>query len=158
MTKRHALPRVLTALALAATLPVAACGDDDDDDSASSEPAKVAFELKGSGKKPTMEAPGLGRGRPGRDHPHELDQGGRRRPAAPHRGRPHRPAGARAGEAWGDKGKALPGLGQARWRCARTPSPAPPARSTQTLEPGKYAVADINSNALAEFEVTGDGA
>ena len=28
---------------------------------------------------------------------------------------------------------------------------------TQTLEPGKYAVADINSNALAEFEVTGDG-
>ncbi len=157
MTKRHALPRVLTALALAAALPVAACGDDDDDDSAGSEPAKVAFELKGSGEKPTMEAPGSVEAGPVEitlTNSSKEDGGAQLlRVEGDHTVQ----QALAAGVAWGEKGKALPDWVKLDGGAPNT-KPGATSTVTQTLEPGKYAVADINSNASAEFEVTGDGA
>ena len=60
------------------------------------------------------------------------------------------------GEAWGDKNKPLP-----EWLFLEggVPNTAPGKSDTvtQTLKPGKYYAADLESNGAAEIEVTGDG-
>jgi hypothetical protein len=142
----------LAALTLACTPVLAACGDDDEESGGSSEAKVAAFELKGktlTGPK-SVEA-GLVRidfknssKKEGSaqlikiEGDHTLEEVGK------------------AGEAWGDKGKALPdwfglagGTGITR--------PGQSASATQVLEPGKYAAVDIDSNAAREFEVTGEG-
>ncbi len=159
MTKRHALPRILMALALAGTVPLAACGDDDDEgDSESGGPAatEVAMELKGSGKDLTMDAPGSVDGGTARitfqnstkkegvaqllriDGDHTAEEA------------------LEAAEAWGEKGKALPDWVGLAGGTGNT-KPGASTTVTQSLAAGKYMAVDINSNTLAEFEVTGDG-
>ena len=138
------------------------CGDDDDrgGGSAAAKPAeasKLAIELSGSAKKPTFEVPQSVEGgvveisftnSAKGSHSAQLvraEQG-------------HTPQEAlAAGEAWGEKGKGLPdwaltagGLGDVE--------PGETATVTQELAPGKYLVADLETDANAEFEVTGEAA
>lgn len=149
------------AIAGVLALGAAACGDDDDgggDGSAGakpSEPSKLAVELTGSAKKPTFEVPqsieggvveisftNAAKG----SHSAQLvraEQG-------------HTPEEALAvAEAWGENGKPLPdwavvagGVGDVEAGKTST--------VTQELAPGSYLVADLNTDATAEFEVTGE--
>jgi hypothetical protein len=156
------LGRTLAGVASAGILALAAagCGDDDDgggDGRASAQPpaaGKLAIELSGSAKKPTFEVPRSVEGgvveisftnSAKGAHSAQLvraEQG-------------HTPEEAlAAGNAWGEKGKPLPdwaltagGLGDVE--------PGQTATVTQELTPGKYLVADLESGANAEFEVTG---
>jgi hypothetical protein len=142
-------------------LGAAGCGDDDDSGGGGgggakpSEPSKLAIELSGSEKKPTFEVPQSVEGgvveisftnSAKGDHSAQLvraEQG-------------HTPQEAlAAGNAWGERGKPLPdwaltagGLGNVE--------PGEAATVTQELVPGKYVVADLDSGANAQFEVTGD--
>ena len=150
------------AIAGVLALGAAGCGDDDDggDGSAAAKPAeasKLAIELSGSAKKPTFEVPQSVEGgvveisftnSAKGSHSAQLvraEQG-------------HTPQEAlAAGEAWGEKGKGLPdwaltagGLGDVE--------PGETATVTQELAPGKYLVADLETGANAEFEVTGEAA
>jgi hypothetical protein len=137
----------------------AGCGDDDDGGGGAAakpaEPSKLAIELSGSAKKPTFEVPQSVEGgvveisftnSAKGAHSAQLvraEQG-------------HTPQEAlAAGNAWGDKGKPLPdwaftagGLGDVE--------PGETATVTQELAPGKYLVADLESGANAQFEVTGE--
>ena len=154
----------LAGVAIAGVLALGAvgCGDDDDGGggSAAAKPAeasKLAIELSGSAKKPTFEVPQSVEGgvveisftnSAKGSHSAQLvraEQG-------------HTPQEAlAAGEAWGEKGKGLPdwaltagGLGDVE--------PGETATVTQELAPGKYLVADLETGANAEFEVTSEAA
>ena len=143
-------------------LGAAGCGDDDDGGGGSAaatpaEASKLAIELGGSAKKPTFEVPQSVEGgvveisftnSAKGSHSAQLvraEQG-------------HTPQEAlAAGEAWGEKGKGLPdwaltagGFGDVE--------PGETATVTQELAPGKYLVADLETDANAEFEVTGEAA
>jgi len=62
---------------------------------------------------------------------------------------------AKAGSAWGDKGKPLaPWLGLAGG--APRAEPGKRSTATQVLSPGRYYAVDIETSSSAEFEVTGD--
>jgi hypothetical protein len=153
----------LRGLAVVAVLGLggAGCGGDDDDsgggggESQAAKPSRLAIELSGSGKKPTFTVPKSVKGgvteisfsnKAEGDHSAQLvgAQDG------------HTPQEAlAAGNAWGENGKGLPdwvvlagGLGDVK--------AGDTASVTQELAPGKYVVADLNSGANAEFEVTGD--
>jgi hypothetical protein len=154
--------RKLAGVAIAGVLALGAagCGDDDDGGGGGSasakppEPSKLAIELSGSAKKPTFEVPQSVEGgvvevsfTNSAKGPHSAqlvraEQG-------------HTPEEAlAAGNAWGENGKPLPewaltagGLGDVE--------PGETATVTQELAPGKYLVADLESGANAEFEVTG---
>jgi hypothetical protein len=153
---RLARAAVLTALALA----VAGCGSDDDGDEdgdgAAAEPSRLAIELSGSAKKPTFSVPASVEGgvveitftnSAKGDHSAQLV----RAEAG------HTPKEAlAAGGAWGERGKALPdwvvlagGLGSVTSGASSS--------VTQELAPGRYIVADLDTNASAEFEVRSDG-
>ena len=147
--------RTLAVLTVAAAVPFAACGEDEESGS-SSKPAKAAFELKPDGKKAALTGPktieagvaeitlknstkkdgGLQFIRVEGDHDAKETLA--------------------AGNAWGDKGKPLP-----KWLFLEGGVPGTGAGKsgsvTQTLKPGKYYAADIESDAVAEVEVTGDG-
>jgi hypothetical protein len=144
------------ALAAAAALALAGagCGGDDESGGQPAQPSRLAIELSGSAKKPTFSVPDNVRGgiveieftnaAPG-EHSAQLlraEDGHAAREAL------------EAGNAWGEKGKALPdwafaagGAGDLKQGESTT--------VTQALEPGMYVVADLNSGASAEFEVTG---
>jgi hypothetical protein len=146
-------------MAFAATAALGACGSDADDADKSppaqaAKPSRLAIELTGSAKSPSFSVPASVKGGTVEieltnsakgEHSAQLvtaDEG-------------HTPQQAlEAGNAWGEKGKALPdwahvagGVGNIKegetWSV------------TQELAPGKYLVADLESGASAEFEVTG---
>ena len=158
MKKRHAV----AVLALAAALPLGACGDDDDDDGGSggsggSEPTAVSFELKPAGKKATMEGPSSVKAGVARLtlQNSTKDDGGVQLVRI--EGNHTSEEVLKAGEGWGDKGKALP-----EWMrlVGGVPNTVAGKSSTvtQSLAPGKYVAADLQSNAVAEFDVTGEEA
>jgi hypothetical protein len=155
MKSTHALPRALAAVALAAIVPLAACGDDDDK-SSSSKTTDVAFELKGSGKKATMEVPDSVKAGTTRitftNSTKQEASGQLFRVEGDHTPKEVRAAG----EAWGDKGKPLPDwVGLAGGTGSTKPGKS--VAVTQVLPPGKYIVADLETSAFGEFEVTGSG-
>jgi hypothetical protein len=152
----------LAGVAIAGVLALGAvgCGDDVDGGggSAAAKPAeasKLAIELSGSAKKPTFEVP------------QSVDGGivvisftnsakGSHSAQLVRAEQGHTPQEAlAAGKAWGEKGKGLPdwaltagGFGDVE--------PGETATVTQELAPGKYLVADLETGANAEFEVTGE--
>jgi hypothetical protein len=154
----------LTGLAVVAVLGLAGAGcgsDDDEGDSGggggeqSAKPSKLAIEVSGSSKKPTITVPKSVQGgvveieltnSAKGDHGAQLIgvKGG------------HTPQEAlAAGEAWGENGKPLPDWLSIAGGVGSVPS-GKSASATQELAPGKYVVFDIDTNANAELEVTGD--
>jgi hypothetical protein len=156
MKRSHTLQRVLAAVAVAATVPVAACGDDDNEKSSSSKPTSVALELKPSGKTATMQAPDsikAGTARITFTNSTKKEASGQLiRIEGDHSAKEVRDVS----QAWGDKGKPLPD-----WvRLAGGTGSAKPGESqsvTQDLTAGKYIAFDIDSNVYSQFEVTGSG-
>jgi hypothetical protein len=153
----------LAGVAIAGVLALgpAGCGDDDDGGGGgpatakAAEPSKLAIELSGSAKQPVFKVP------------KSVDGGvveisftnsakGEHSAQLVRAAQGHTPQEAlTAGNAWGQKGKALPewaltagGVGDVE--------PGDTASVTQELAPGRYLVADLNSGASAEFEVSGD--
>jgi hypothetical protein len=153
MKSRHAL----AALALAAAFPLAACGDDDDggDSGTADNPTSAAFELKPSGKKATMEGPSeIKAGVTRISFTNSTKDGGGVqlvRIEGDHTG----PEALKAGDAWGEGGKPLPDWMLLEGGVPNT-GPGKKTAVTQSLVPGKYIAADLESNAVAEFEVTGE--
>ncbi len=147
----------LTALAVvAASTAFAACGDDDEDSGSSSEPAKAAFELKPAGKKATMTGPKtIEAGVTEITLKNSTKDGGGVQLIRVEGDHSKKEVFAK-GEAWGDKNEPLP-----EWLFLEggVPNTAPGKSEsvTQTLKPGKYYAADLESEGAAEFEVTGDG-
>ncbi len=142
-------------------LGAAGCGDDDDGGGGgggapkASEPSKLAIELSGSAKQPAFKVPKSVEGgvveisftnSAKGDHSAQLvraEQG-------------HTPKEAlAAGNAWGEGGKALPDWAVVAGGVGDVKS-GETATVTQELAPGNYLVADLNSGASAEFEVSGD--
>ena len=158
MKKRHAL----VALALTAALALAACGDDDDDGGGSSsgkadpQSGKAIFEISGSGKSTKVSGPSEARA-----GVLELQLKNSTKKAASLQligieGDQDAEEAIKAGEAWGDKGgklssdlKLAGGLGNV--------APGGTGVVRQSLSAGRYVALNIDSNAYAEFEVTGDG-
>jgi hypothetical protein len=124
-------------------------------DSSSSGPTEVAFELKPSGKKATMEGPDSVKAGVARITLKNSTKDDGSAQLVRVEGDHSANEVLAAGEAWGDKGKPLPD-----WlRLIGGVPNAPPGTSetaTQVLAPGKYMAADLESNGVAEFEVTGD--
>jgi hypothetical protein len=148
--------RALAVLTVAATVPFAACGEDEEKSGTSAKPSKVEFELKPDGKKATLTGPETieaGVAEITLKNSTKKDGGLQFiRVEGDHDAK----AALAAGNAWGDKGKPLP-----KWLLLEggvpTTGPGKSDAVTQTLEPGKYYAADIESDAVAEVEVTGDG-
>lgn len=155
----------LTGLAIVAVLGLAGagCGSDDDEgdsgggggESQAAKPSKLAIEVTGSGKKPTFTVP-------------KSVEGGVVEIQLTNSTKSDRGAqlvGAKAGHtpqealaaaaAWGEKGKPLPDWVILAGGVGTVPG-GKSASVTQDLAPGQYLVADIDTNANAEFEVTGD--
>jgi hypothetical protein len=166
-------PKATRAMALAAAaalaLAGAGCGSDDDSDDPSggeggaaqsgggggaAKPSQLAIELSGSPKSPTFSVPDSVEGglveikftnEVRGEHSAQLLRAEAGHTAA---------EALKAGNAWGEKGEPLPdwaivagGAGDVKQGDSTT--------VTQELEPGNYVVADLNSGANAEFEVTG---
>ena len=158
-------PNATRAIALAAAaalaLTGAGCGSDDDTDNPSgggagaAEPSRLAIELSGPPKNPTFSVPDSVKGglveieftnEVHGEHSAQLLRAEDGHTAA---------EALEAGNAWGEKGKGLPdwaltagGAGDVKQGASTT--------VTQELAPGSYVVADLNSGASAEFEVTGE--
>jgi hypothetical protein len=157
-------PSVTRAMALAAAaalaLAGAGCGSDDDtvDQNGSAgdaaRPTRLAIELSGSPRNPSFEVPDTVEGglveiaftsSVAGEHSAQL-----LRAEDGHTGM----EALAAGNAWGEKGKPLPGWALAAGGAGDVKQ-GESTTVTQQLEPGMYVVADLNSGASAEFEVTG---
>jgi hypothetical protein len=147
-------------LAAAAALAIAGagCGGDDDDNGGAggdqaARPSRLAIELSGSAKKPTFDLPASVKGgvveieltsSVAGEHGAQLVrvEGGHSAKEA-----------LAAADNWGGSGKGLPDW---LFVAGGTPDVArgESVSVTQELEPGRYLVADVNTNASAELEVT----
>ena len=156
--------RKTTAIAAAMALLAAGagCGSDDDEkasgggEPAAPKPTTLAVKISGSAKKPTVTVPKSVKGglvtieltnEAKGAHGVQLIRGD----AA------HTPEETlAAGNAWGQDGKAL-----AAWvkpaGGVGSVEPGETATATQVLPAGSYIAVDLNTDALASFEVTGDG-
>ena len=155
MQKRHAL----VALALAATMPLAACGDDDDengDGAGGGEPKTVAIKLTQSGKKLSFSVPKSVEGGVVKVEFANSAKGEHEAQLARVEGGHTTDEALQAGEAWAGGKEPLP-----RWvRLAGGVGGTPPGATrsvTQELPPGKYVVLETSENTNASFEVTSGG-
>jgi hypothetical protein len=154
----NACTKALAAVAATLSLAAAGCGSDDDggDSGAPAEtaqPSRLAIELSGSAENPTFKVPDSVAGGvveiafsssvPG-EHSAQLVRAEDGHTAA---------EALRAGAAWGEKGKPLPGWAFVAGGTGDVKQ-GESITVTQDLEPGSYMVTDLSSNAKAEFEVT----
>jgi hypothetical protein len=149
----RSLSALFTALALAGL--IAGCGDDDEE-AVASEAAVAAFELSGSGQGPKMSGPrSVEAGAVQVDFKNSTKDDAGVTLVRVEGGHPAAQA-VRAGQAWGEGDRSLPdwvrfvgGISSVRSGGTST--------SVQSLPQGNYAAVDINTSAVAPFEVTGDG-
>lgn len=149
--------RNLTAVAACAALFITAgCGDDDDEGESEggSAPKAMQISASGSGKKIKMTAPtsvpaGLTR---------ITFRNSAKQPLAPQlvkvEGEHSLAEVAKAGSAWGDKGKPLASWVRLEGGAPRA-TPGQTSSAMQVLRPGKYYAFDIETNSSAPFEVKG---
>ena len=154
----------LAALATMAVLGLAAagCGGDDDEgngggggESQAAKPSKLAIEASGSAKKPTLSVPESVKGgvveitftnsAKGRHGAQLIAVEGDQTPQQ----------ALAAGNGWGQNGKPLPDWLIPAGGVGSVPT-GKSASVTQELAPGRYLVFDIDTNAYAEMEVTGE--
>jgi hypothetical protein len=150
--------RLLALLAIAALVPLAACGDDDDEGNGGGggEPKTVAIKLTQSGKKLRFSVPGSVEGGVVRIEFTNSSKGEHEAQLARVEGDHTTQEGLQAGGAWADGGKPLPRWVRLAGGVGGTPAGA--TRSvTQELPPGKYVVLETDQNTNASFEVTGSG-
>jgi hypothetical protein len=161
--KRRTILALLVLLVGAFAFAAAGCGGDDDDEgngggggeSQAAKPSKLAIEASGSAKKPTLSVPESVKGgvaeitftnsAKGRHGAQLIAVEGDQTPQQ----------ALAAGNGWGQNGKPLPdwlipagGVGSV--------ASGKSASVTQELAPGRYLVFDIDTNAYAELEVTGE--
>lgn len=153
----------LAGIAMVAVLALAGagCGSDDDEaagegggQSQAAEPSRLAIEVSGSAKQPTISVP---KSIEGGVVEIELTNSAKGTHGAQLIGATdgHTPQEAlEAGNAWGENGKPLPEWVIPAGGVGSVPS-GKTASVTQELPPGKYVVVDLDSDANAELEVTG---
>lgn len=155
----------LTGLAIVAVLGFAGagCGSDDDEgdsgggggESQSAKPSKLAIEVSGSAKKPTISVPKSVEGGVAEITLTNSAKGDHGAQLIGVEG-DHTPQQAlAAGNGWGQNGKPLPDWLSIAGGVGSVPS-GKSASVTQELAPGSYVVFDIDTNAYTELEVTGD--
>ena len=158
MTKRHAV----AALALAATLALAACGDDDDDNGGSSsgkadpQSGKAIFTISGSGESTKLTGPSEARAGV---LEFQLKNTGKKPAGLQIVGYEgdHTPEEVlKAGNAWGDGKSPLPGYVKLEGGIGNV-APGETGVVRQSLSAGKYLALNIDTDAYTEFEITGDG-
>ena len=155
--------RALALLATAAAMLAAGCGDDDDDENGggggsgaeqAAQPSRLAIELSGSAKKPTFSLPDSVEGGVVEIEFTSSVEGEHGAQLVRIDGDHTAEEALAAADGWGGRGKGLPD-----WLFIAGGTPDVPrgesASVTQLLEPGRYLVADVNTNASAELEVTG---
>ena len=149
----RSLIALLALLALGALM--AACGDDDEE-AVASDAAVAAFELSGSGQAAKMSGPGsVEAGAVQVDFKNSTkDDAGVTlvRVEGDHTAA----QAVKAGRAWGEGNTPLPDWVRFVGGVASIGSGGT-STSVQSLRQGKYVAVDINTNAFAPFEVTGDG-
>ena len=158
MKKRNAL----LAMVLASTLALAACGDDDDEGGGSSsgkadpQSGKAIFEITGSGKNIKVSGPSEARAGV---LEFQLKNSTKKEASLQLIGIEGGQDAAeviKTGEAWGDKGGKLPSDLKLAGGTGNV-APGETGVVRQSLSAGRYMALNIDSNAYAEFEVTGDG-
>jgi hypothetical protein len=154
----------LTGLALVAVIGFAGpgCGDDDDDgdgggggESQAAKPSRLAIEVSGSAKQPSFSVPkSVEGGLVEIDFTNSAKGEHGAQLIGAKDGHTAQEA-LKAGAAWGEKGKPLPEWVIIAGGVGSVPS-GQTASASQELAPGKYVVIDLDTDANAEFEVTGD--
>lgn len=157
---KHATRAMVLAAAAVLAIAGAGCGSDDDENGGggdqAAQPSRLAIELGGTNKSPNFTVPKSVRGGTVRiEFTSSLEGEHSAQLVGAKDG--HTPQEAlEAGSAWADRGRPLPdwvllagGSGDVRQGESTS--------VTQELAPGAYLVADLTSNATAEFEVTGEG-
>jgi hypothetical protein len=149
---------MLLSAAAALALTGAACGNDDDDDGGdgggqAAQPNRLAIELSGSAKKPTFDVPDSVEGGVVEIELTSSVEGEHGAQLVRIEGDHTVEEALAAANRWGAGGKGLPDW---LFVAGGTPDVASgeSASVTQELEPGRYVVADVNTNASAELEVT----
>jgi uncharacterized protein YndB with AHSA1/START domain len=150
------------ALAAAAALALAGagCGNDDDDTDepndgggATAQPSRLAIELSGPGQNPTFDLPKSVEGGVVEIEFTSSVEGEHGAQLVRIEGDHTAEEALAAADRWAGRGKGLPGW---LFIAGGTPDVARggSASVTQVLEPGRYLVADVNTGASAELEVT----
>lgn len=153
------MKRITLLTTVAALSMLAACGGDDDDADKSppaqaAKPSRLAIELSGSAKQPTFSVPAsVPGGVVNIDFTNSAKGAHGAQLIRAEAGHTPQEALAAAG-AWAEKGKRLPDWALVTGGVAEVPS-GKSASVTQELAPGKYMVVDIDTDASAEFEVSG---
>ncbi len=135
----------------------AGCGNEDEKakkDSGPGAPKAVAFELTGSGKKPTLKAPASVEGGVAKLTLTNSSKSEGGVQLVRIEGNHSAAEVGKAGGAWGEKGKPLPDWFKIEGGVGST-KPGASKTVTQPLKPGNYLAVDIESDASAPMKVSG---
>lgn len=146
----------LAALA-ALSLGLVACGDDDDSGGSSSEPQAASVTFSGDGKDTKVTGPGDLNPGPVEITVKNSGKKGHGLLLIRIDGDHTAAELSKVGDAWGDKGKPLPGWVHLDGGVVSV-EPGAAVKTNEDLEEGRYLAFDIDNDASAEFEVAGDAA